>query len=242
VDNAKTATATIHTNAFLKKENAIKYLLSIIDNFNNIVVVNKKYLDTFCGNKFILIRNAVDFETFDFRVKTIPNQDVKIFFPNLANEKNKNFIFAKRVIEILNKADIKRNYLLYYCGETSGAEKIIPLGHMDHSKMIEWYHLCDFSLIPSLSESCSLCFLESLASGCYPLANNIVGMKEYSPNNDFLFSVENPEYWVNKIRELLANWDSYKKTVRLGYEWIKNNFSLKRMASEYERVWRRCFL
>lgn len=237
-------TATIHTNSFLEKNSAHKWLKREAPFFDSIVVVNKEYVNKYrnLGGKIKLIRNGIPLETFEFIKKEFVNsKDIQILFPNL-NSPKKNRSFALELIKRLNKKQTK--YKLILTGEPehlSIDRKFYDfVGKIDYGKdMAKLYQDCFITIIPSLSESCSLCSLESMACGTVVIANDIIGISNYITNkkDGYLISTSNLERWVSTIERLVNNPKDYNLIANNARNKIEKEYNSEKIANHYYNMW-----
>lgn len=235
--NVKThCTATIHTNAYLNTQIPNSTYLK------KIFVVNNKYLTT-NNSKICLIKNGVDCNFFSYKKIKKYDNEIIFFFPNIPN-KNKNLDFALDLITCLNKTKTKYKFKLYVAGMTGNIDNyVFGLGFLTKHEMKKYYKNSHFSIIPSFSESCSLCMLESMACGTIPFVNDTFGMQEYIKNNEtgFAISITNKNEWINKILSLLSDKDLFNQIRNNGSSFVKNNYNLKVTAESYYREWSKVF-
>lgn len=222
-------TATIHTNSFIEKEENKELLINLSKKINKIIVVNKIYLETFKNDiqNLFFIQNGIDTTFFTPSKKIKENK--KIFFPNKPTSK-KNGDFAYELIKKIGK-----EYKLYIVDEKrEGSRNIIYLGKsISPKKMLKIYKKCFHVIIPSLSESCSLCSLEAMAMKRNLLVNKIPGMAEYVKYN--LIEKLDVELWIDNIKNIDTN--LVKNNIEENYKSVIDNNSEK-MSENYYLVWK----
>ncbi|MDY0097180.1 MAG: glycosyltransferase family 4 protein [Candidatus Dojkabacteria bacterium] len=237
-------TATIHTNAFLEKDSARSWLNKNAFSFDRIVVVNDEYLKKYSHleEKLILIKNGIPFEIFEFKEKKfIDSKDFKIFFPNF-NSPKKNRDFALKLIKKLNKGETKYKLILAGESEDLGIDNGLYdfVGRVDYGKdMAKLYKDSFVTIIPSISESCSLCSLESMACGTVVIANDIPGISSYITNkkDGYLVSTNEIEEWISII-EMLANTPKkYSLIANNARNTVEKEYNSERMAYDYYNMW-----
>ena len=239
--DARYITATIHTNAFLNKRNAMLWLNTYKKMFDKIIVVNTEYIKKFCCDNMHLICNGIDTNNFYYEKRNVENNNV-LLFPNIAVP-NKNLEFALKLICNLNNFSDKK-YVLYVLGQNKDniqEDNVVFLGELSHERdMPCMYRKALVTLIPSLYESCSLCMLESMASGTVVLANNIVGLKDYiaDGNTGFLLSVDDCIPWCQKILQLSSDSSLYYRIAVQAYNTICGKYVLKQTAEKYYHIWK----
>lgn len=238
-------TATIHTNAFLEKVGVKKWLKGAIKLIDEVVVVNTKYVEEFESVK--LIKNGIskDIFKYDSKKRNIYPQ-IDILFPNL-NTFKKNRDFAINLIKKLNK-NKKYQFKLVLTGER---EKL-PLKNEEYEfvgqkncgeEMNKLYRNSFITIIPSLSESCSLCALESMSSGTPVIANDIYGVSDYIKNNfsGYLIDINDMEKWVARIISLVEDSKEYHRIQRNARNAVVKEYNLRRMSNGYYSMWLRLF-
>lgn len=237
-------TATIHTNSFLEKESAYKWLNRKASLFDSIVVVNDEYLKRYdhLGRKMKLIKNGIPLEIFEFMEKKfVKNKDIKILFPNL-NSPKKNRGFAIELIQKLNKGRTKYKLILTGESEDLGIDKGLYdfVDRVDYGKdMAKLYQDCFITIIPSISESCSLCSLESMACGTVVIANDIPGISSYITNkkDGYLVSTSDIDKWISIIEMLVNSLKEYSLIANNARNTVEKEYNSERMAYEYYDMW-----
>lgn len=242
---SKYVTATIHTNAFLEKESANKWLKGIIKQIDKVIVVNTEYLKEFKSVK--LIRNGVPENTFKYDLSNRREFPFfNILFPNLDAPK-KNRRFAIDLIRELNNRN-KYKFRLLLTGEQENLDLQKDWYEFVGQKMYgeemqTLYRESFITIIPSISESCSLCALESMSSGTPVIANNIYGISDYIKNdfNGYLVSVKDMDKWISQIYTLIEDRKEYRRIQQNARTTIVKEYNLERMANEYYLTWLNIF-
>jgi glycosyltransferase involved in cell wall biosynthesis len=237
-------TATIHTNAFLEKNSAKKWLNKNASLFDSIVVVNNEYLKKYnhLSSKIKLIKNGIPLEIFKFTKKVfINNKDIKILFPNL-NSLKKNRGFALKLIKKLNQKENKYKLILTGDSENFGINKrqYDFVGKVDYgTNMAKLYQDCFITIIPSISESCSLCSLESMACGTVVIANNIPGISSYITNkkDGYLVPTKDVTQWTSIITRLANAPKEYHQIANNAINTVEKEYNSERMAYDYFNMW-----
>ena len=237
-------TATIHQNDFLERDSAYKWLNRKAPLFNSIVVVNDEYFKRYdhLGSKMKLIKNGIPLEIFGFKEKEfVKSKEIRILFPNL-NSPKKNRDFALELITKLNKGQTK--YKLILTGESE--ELAIDKGLYDFVGRVEYgrdmttlYQDFFINIVPSISESCSLCSLESMACGTVVIANDIPGISNYITNKKegYLVSTSNIDEWVSMIERLADSPKEYSVIANRARNTVEKEYNSERMAHDYYNLW-----
>lgn len=223
----RVSTATIHTNAFLENNNQLIYEIS--KHITKLFVVNREYLKIYNDvENMVVIPNGIDVEFFkNIKVK---KRNKKIFFPNIPSFK-KNADFAYELIKKLGG-----DYKLYIPENKFVTDMNIKfLGRgISKNKMRKIYNKCYYVIIPSLSESCSLCSLEAMAMKNYIIANDTIGIKDYVKYD--LKSINDINDWVNCIKNVDEN--LVNMYIEENYKTLINNYTLELMAKKYYEIWK----
>lgn len=238
-------TATIHTNAFIEQEEAKEWLRGNIKLIDEIVVVNTEYLKEFKSVR--LIKNGISKDIFKYdSQKRNMYPQIDILFPNI-NTPKKNRAFAVYLIRELNRKN-KYKFRLVLTGE----EKKLSLKDEEYTfagqkkwggEMNVLYRNAFITIIPSISESCSLCALESMSSGTPVIANDIYGISDYIQNNDtgYLINVKNIEEWISRIFTLIEDSKEYDRIQQNARNIVLKEYNLERVSNEYYSMWLKLF-
>lgn len=191
-------------------------------------------------NKIIVIKNGVDFKSFDIKDKKKCRDILGI------NYKNKIILFVGQIIEVKgigffieaikklkdNKLNGFRVEIIGDGNLREGQENIVRdsglqefihfLGEKSREEIPLWYGACDLLCLPSIREGCPNVILEALASGRPVVASNVGGIPELvNENNGILFEKEDIERLANALKTALSKkWDDQviQNTVK-GYTW-----------------------
>jgi len=238
-------TATIHTNSFLEKEDAKEWLHENIGLLDEVVVVNSEYMKEFKGT--ILIKNGIAKEIFEYNSKERNRSfPVDILFPNL-NTFKKNRDFAINLVKELNSSS-KYQFRLILVGE----KEELSLRDEEYKfveekswgkEMNRLYKESFITIIPSFSESCSLCALESMSSGTVVIANDIFGIRDYVKDgkNGCLIDVRDMDEWKKRIFSLVIDSKEYARIQQNARNTVIKEYNSERMSKEYYSMWLRLF-
>ncbi len=236
------SSAIIHTNVFISKPEAKRFLIEDILPFvHKIIVVNTEYLKEFniYKEKFVFIPNGINLKYFPFTNKKRLQQNVNLLFPNIITA-NKNFPFAVKLRDSISEKYPIYNFKLVCLGKKSKkVTNILIHRYKNNRSMHKLYSKAHFCLIPSFSESCSLCALESMACGTIVLASNIYGLNEYVENNEtgFLFQLDEMSAWVEKIIELISDLKKYNYFAQKARLHIEELRTVEISAKKYLELW-----
>lgn len=229
-NNKFKCTAIVHTNAYIESKNGIEEFRKKIKQFNKIITVNKDYYNIFKNNNLVFIPNGIDLKL--FKPKNI-KYNKNIFFPNNPTPK-KNVDFA---FDLINK--LGDEYRLYVADDKSkysiNSKNIIFIGSgINQKEMVKYYNKCFYVIVPSLSESCSLCALESMAMKKRLIANDIDGLKNYVKYK--LISCNDIDLWIKEIKSGFN--DKIKDEININYNNTINSYDSVYMAESYYIMWK----
>lgn len=200
-------------------------------------------------NKFIVIYNGVDLNTFVFkgykpvdlaqkinaiivaRLKAVKGHTYLLEAMPMIIKKYPNFILnivGGGDLEDELKNQVKKMRLennVIFWGEHSDVEKI--------------FANMDLFILPSLWEGLGIVLLEAQATGLPVLSSKIPGTSEVVENEKtgLLFEVKNSQAIYDSVDKLLSNPDLYKKIVENAHLQVKEKFSLEKMVNEYEKLY-----
>lgn len=99
----------------------------------------------------------------------------------------------------------------------------------------------DVFVLPSYSEGMPISIIEAMAAGLPIVATNVGGIPEVVENgaNGYLVEPGEPEALANKISTIVANRDVARCFGTNSRDRARSKFRLKRMISEYERLYER---
>ena len=148
-----------------------------------------------------------------------------------------------------------KNLKLFIVGDGPDGEKIISLARKtgicdnviftgERPDATSFYSLFDVFVLPSLSEGISMTILEAMSSNIPVVASDIKGNREIINNgvNGLLFRSEDENDLVRAVSYILDNPEISRKIALRAYKYVKNEFSFKRMISEYEKIYRQVSL
>ncbi len=223
-------TGIVHTNAYIETNKNKEDFKNKLKEFNSIVVVNKDYNRVFNNKNIKFIPNGIDLKLFNYnKIKF----NKKIFFPNNPTPK-KNVAFA---FELMNK--LGSDYKLYVADDKNKYNlknkniKFIGRG-VSQRKMIRYYKKCFYVIIPSLSESCSLCALEAMAMKNRLIANDISGLKNYVEHK--LIDCNNIDLWVKEIKKGFN--EDIEKEIIDNCGITKKYYGIDEMVNNYYDMWK----
>ena len=125
------------------------------------------------------------------------------------------------LLDLIRKIDINfKNTIInvVYMNDNISFPKVVNnklnliRGPINRTEMIKVFRQSDIYIDGSLSEGFGLTPLEAMANGCVVIANNSFGINEYLIDGETGFinnNVNNPNYFINKIKELMNNKDLY---------------------------------
>ena len=200
---------------------------------NKIIAVDTRIKNYLVSNfncppeKVVIFQNVTDIDQFypvDDDKKSLirkklgyQNKDLIILVPRRLVPKN-GVEFAIRAIKGMKGENIRliiagdgilRDSLRLLSGDDT---RIIFLGDVSHDSLIDYYHICDIVLIPSITsqgiqEATSLSMLEGMACGKVVICSNIGGMKEIFETSNAIIPVseKDPDSIISVIESLVQS-------------------------------------
>ncbi|MFH1460560.1 MAG: glycosyltransferase [Candidatus Omnitrophota bacterium] len=237
---AKLCDKTLSVSLSLKKE--IKLNLGIPGN-KICVIANGVDTNYFNGqydisgvNEYILKRN-INLNNDSFLIACVgsikPSKNQKILIDAIIKLKNKNLI----VLFVGDGPD--RKILESYIDQNKLNENIIFLGQRDDVHKI--YSFADLLVSSSIGshEGLSNVMLEAMASGIPVISTESIGARELVREGEtgFLIKSEDVGSLAEKIERFYSDRGLLKKMGDSAQKFIKENFSIDRMISEYEKLY-----
>ncbi|MBC7128836.1 MAG: glycosyltransferase [Thermoplasmatales archaeon] len=111
-----------------------------------------------------------------------------------------------------------------------GLEKnFVFTGFVDDEKLLNYYHLADVFVFPSIYETQGIVALEAMASGLPVVAARAKALPDFITDgeNGYLFDPYDAKEFAEKVIKAIDN----KKVVEKGLEFVKN-FSIEKMADK----------
>jgi len=183
-----------------------------------------------------VIYNGIDTETFrpsPSRGDPYPGKIKVLFVGNLTKRKG-----ADLLPKIAEKLD-DRFLILYTSGLRTNRrfmnEKIIPLGRLDPSQLIETYNLCDMVIVPSRLEGFGYAAAEAMACGKPVVATRGSSLPELIVDGQggFLCEMDNVDDFVEKIGVLTEDPILRKQQGEFNRQRAVDRFSLQEMGNRY---------
>jgi glycosyltransferase involved in cell wall biosynthesis len=117
-----------------------------------------------------------------------------------------------------------------------GLEKNVQfLGHLKREEIFSLYQTHKILVLPSKIESLGLVIIEAISQNLVPIARKTYGPKEVLNNEKFFFDGNENELY-EKIRDVLRNYENYKKIVFEIRKEILSKFDYKRNFSLMEMI------
>ncbi|MCK4386503.1 MAG: glycosyltransferase family 4 protein [Candidatus Pacebacteria bacterium] len=207
-----------------------------------------------------VIPNGVDINKFKSQKSKVKSQKLREELKIKENEKvilTVSRLVKKNGIEDLIKAGQYLNFpfkiLIAGAGEDEEKlknlakelnlqNKIIFLGHIDHSELPSYYALADVFVRPSLSEGLGNVFLEAMAAGTPVIGTPVGGIPDFLKDGEtgLFCEVQNPKSIAEKIQLLLNNpnlantlTQNASQLIAQKYDW---NLIAKKMQNIFEKM------
>lgn len=111
------------------------------------------------------------------------------------------------------------------------------LPELSHNEMLTYFSKSKLYIGSSISDGISTSFLESLATGCFPLQSNTSTAEEWAEHgvNALFFDPEDPDDIANCIKHVINNAQLLDNAALINYEITKNrldNNTLKKLTNQ----------
>lgn len=184
--------------------------------------------------------------------------EAKKFYPDLKKEKSKTVIIMSRLvfrkgIDLLIKAiplictldkDIniiiagegpKKDEIEQVVDEKKLSNRVKIIGEVQHKHAGDILRKGDVFLNTSLTETFCLAILEASMCGLHVVSTNVGGIHEVLPKKLITFAEPTPEDLALKVVKKINDFD--KKEIVSQYEYLKKNYSWRRVALQTEEIY-----
>lgn len=225
----------ICTSGFLKKEYSLmmpEEKEKIIEIHNGVELVNSK--GSYKRNN---TRNSLGLNDSTVLIGMVAR---------LAKIKNQEFLI-EAVSDLIKTSE--NNFKLVIIGDGPEREQLLSkINELDlHEYIIlkensfsvnDYYEAFDIFVNCSFFESCSLAILEAMSHALPVIASDVGGNRELVINNKtgFLFSLNNKEEFVEKLKQLLNNRMLRKQLGINGRNKVIKDFNIKNTVNEYRKL------
>ncbi|MDO8529380.1 MAG: glycosyltransferase family 4 protein, partial [bacterium] len=124
--------------------------------------------------------------------------------------------------------------------ENNLQNRVKTLGYISDETRNILFNTCDIFVQPNIKvpgdmEGFGISVIEAAASKIPVIASNLEGLKDaiIEGQNGFIVESENPEAWVNKINELLADDSLRKEFGEKARQFVIDNFRWEKIAGRY---------
>ncbi|MBU4511567.1 glycosyltransferase family 4 protein [bacterium] len=117
-------------------------------------------------------------------------------------------------------------------------DKILFLGHIDHSDLPKYYSAADVFVRPSLSEGLGNVFLEAMAAGLPVIGTPVGGIPDFLEDRKtgLFCEVQNPQSIAEKIKKILEDGELRKILIENGLNLVREKYDWNKIALEMERI------
>ena len=207
-----------------------------------------------------IIPMGVDFSVFSKHKKTIPirkkfniNDKFILFVGRLAEKKGLKYLiiamqdvskkFPDTKLVIIGDGSEKDN-ITGLISRLGMDNNIILAGKINNRELPDYYAAADVFVGPSIvtkkgdTEGLGIVFLEALTSGTCIIGSNVGGIPDIIKNNEtgLLVKEKNPKELAEVIIKVLSNEKLRQKLARQGQKYIKDKFSWKNIANEFDDI------
>lgn len=235
---------------------AKKLVKSILQHVNKkIVVISegvKNYSikkDKIKPAKIKLIYNAVDLEKFSFRqFKPIDLNNIKAGVVARFDQQKGHKYLLQAMPQIIAKYPGFKLILAGTGSLEAELKKLVQDLNIENNvefigvrhDITRLLHRFDLMIMPSIWEGLGIAVIEAQASGIPVLVSNVPGMSELVEQGQtgYLFKPENPDAIFQALDHFLSNPENHEQVIKNARKQCEQNFGIKKMISEYEKVYK----
>lgn len=206
------------------------------------------------GKEAEIIRNGVDILRFSFFERQAPKKEIKLFMNGIFF-RHRRFEDGIRAVKLLS--DSGRDIFLSIAGDYNSDKKYYEalftltqkldlgkrvrfLGKVSEERLLELYKTSDIFLFPNHMQSWGLAVFEAMACGTPVIVSKSAGASEVLVNeeNAMLVDPKSQESLAKAVKKLITRPDLYLKLSRKGREFVEENISWERLASDYSKLFK----
>jgi len=235
----------------------LEYQIKYRRKMNKIIVldaINKSIIKRYLHTDSVIVRSGLKQDDFYFKrryvnKKTLSLLATGIFFPHRRFEdliEAMNILVNKKKHKDINLAIIgeTKTDLLYFTKIESlvknyHLEKYVSfLGRVSEDELKKRYKTSDIFIFPNNPQTWGLAVFEAMLSGCVAIVSKGAGAHEVLIDNKtaMLVDTERPTQIAKKIELLNNNFPLRRDIAKAGQQFVKDNISWNKYASEMLRV------
>ena len=217
-----------------------KKTLGVSDSIVAVSESTRKETERVFGIKNVqVIYNGIDTEIFKPKQgeDLYPGKIKLLFVGNLTKRKG-----ADLLPGIIQQLD-NRFILLYTSGLRTknifSDDRMIALGKLNQSELVEMYNLCDIAIVPSRLEGFGYSAAEAMACGKPIIATNCSSLPELVTDGKggFLCEMDNVSDFAKKIDILAADSGLRKLMGEYNRDRVVSKFNISKMSREYQSLY-----
>ena len=125
--------------------------------------------------------------------------------------------------------------------ELNLGNRVLFLGHINHSDLPKYYSMADVFVRPSLSEGLGNVFLEAMAMGLPVIGTPVGGIPDFLEDRKtgLFCEASNPQDIAKKIKEILEDKELRKTLVENGLRLVQEKYDWDEIAQQMKEVYRK---
>jgi len=133
----------------------------------------------------------------------------------------------------------EKNRLENLANELNIKEHVEFKGLINHVELLDYYHVIDIFVVPSLIESFGVVVVEAASCGLPVIASNVNGLPETVIDGEtgFLVPPQNPQIIAEKISYLINNPEIRKRMGKAARKFVEENYVWKKNAALMEKLY-----
>lgn len=204
--------------------------------------------------KVLVLPNGVDLHRFYPSVEPHPinnrNRKIKVVYVGRVSASKGVFVLLQAAIKLTEKYGDRISFLFAGGGpdrvdlqNAVQKEKLTNIALLGHVRNVrELLVNSDIFVLPSFYEGLPLSLMEAMACEVPVVTSNVGDVPELVKHayNGLLVPPRDVDSLVHAIEELIENPDSRKRLAKNGYETIKENYNIEKIAKQLRKIYESC--
>ena len=125
--------------------------------------------------------------------------------------------------------------------DSIGSENLIYMQDLSQNEISDYYYMVDVFVMSSMFESFGKAAVEAMSRKCSVVSTSVGGLSEVIGKDENLYTKDNVEKFVNRIKVLTENEEELNKDREFFYERYKNNYTIEANVLSHVKMYDEIF-